>query len=201
MFRVWIEEEFSDWVPDSMGRVTALSNKVGSSVPKRNGDFRDVVISGDVGEKLQSGPSSSQPEDVEMVVEGERFQVINEADIPCPSNVNRNHNIENGRGFKDGGCFNVFVGTREESGKLKEDVEVPSFPRLVRMSGGEQSDKVVVKKKKPFNIVKDKHKQAQKSSSPGSNNRPKKRTRMDFDKPFDPVQFHAQPFVDPGSGG
>ncbi|KAJ0795936.1 hypothetical protein HanPI659440_Chr04g0156281 [Helianthus annuus] len=49
-----------------------------------------------------------------------------------------------------------------------------------------------VKKKKPFDLLKNKHKQMPKPSSPNSKNRPKKRTRVDLDRPFEFNIFPAQ---------
>ncbi|MFS8023170.1 hypothetical protein Hanom_Chr16g01448331 [Helianthus anomalus] len=58
LFRVWIEEEFSDWVHDSVAIVCVPSY----NVEKSNGELMNNSISGDVGDKPQSGLPSSRPE-------------------------------------------------------------------------------------------------------------------------------------------
>ncbi|MFS7934270.1 hypothetical protein Hanom_Chr05g00389561 [Helianthus anomalus] len=87
LFRVWIEEECSDWVPESVGKV---------NIPSYAGD------------KFHSDPSSPQSGNKKMDGEVEKTHVINAADIPSFSNVN-NNNCSN-----MGGCSGMNGGARED---------------------------------------------------------------------------------------
>ncbi|MFS7966291.1 hypothetical protein Hanom_Chr09g00772111 [Helianthus anomalus] len=58
-------------------------------------------------------------------------------------------------------------------------------------------DQSHVQKKKPFNLFKDKHKQVPKPSSPISNKRPCKRSRVELESPFEPFILPAQPISGP----
>ncbi|MFS8034880.1 hypothetical protein Hanom_Chr17g01586401 [Helianthus anomalus] len=85
--------------------------------------------------------------------------------------------------------------------KINEVVNVDGNSEVhgnIHMSDGQQQfkfvglEKVGNKKKKPFNLFKDKHTPRPKPVSPSSEDRPKKRPRSDFEKPGDGFCFGGQ---------
>ncbi|KAM0028546.1 hypothetical protein Hdeb2414_s0018g00515171 [Helianthus debilis subsp. tardiflorus] len=174
-FRVLVEEELDAWVPDCLGFSIIHSHSSGSD------------------SSLNSSPVVSMSESVNVDEVGTGRPGKSGEDVSSPIYEMGNSHADGNpmRGEREG--FNVVENSNNNNEVLKSAgvgcSQVNADKDMPFMSVPKEND---VSRKKPFNILKDKHKPKPKSISPEVS-RPKKRARSMLDESFDHFGILGRP--------
>ncbi|KAJ0826227.1 putative RNA-directed DNA polymerase [Helianthus annuus] len=162
-FKVWVEEVSEEWLPECLEE-----EGVGSEEEKSTEEGKSSEFQVDRSE-VEKVPEDGQTKSAEVLVEDVHLAALLHGEGSL--RVKDNNCVFNKENFK-GGNPEVFSAAQVP---LSGGGVVPQGPVL--------SDNIPVKKKKPFNLFKDKHLRKPIMVSPPSNKRPAKRSRRESEEP------------------
>ncbi|KAF5805472.1 hypothetical protein HanRHA438_Chr05g0219251 [Helianthus annuus] len=113
MFRVWIEEEFSAWVPEFVGLVSGPSVDLDSLFSNEEGENNLNDVSGDGGVPDKGSPSGVRLETENLDCEAEKSPTVIAADVNESSNEIHNHYVGQSVNV---GCAQTCSGAQGERG-------------------------------------------------------------------------------------